>query len=213
MLSKQFFTIILVGLSLALAPRLGVAQSKRKLKAQAEAQAQAEAEAQRQVLNVHPGRNTQYVFRDGAVVQRLGTQLTPLAQNVRLPGGTKINVRSGIVELVTGKLTSLHEGDYVNADGGIVFATPGSAAAARGDSTVSPNAKFDSYIHIGSAAAPILTDEPTERELLFIRKIELLNRKVSLLTQTHTNLPNTDAVDKELKALDAQLKTAKRTAE
>ena len=159
---------------------------------------------------VRPGRTTQFLFTRGAVVQRIGTQLTPLSQNVRLPNGTKINVRSGIVELPTGKITTLREGDYVNAEGGIVFGSPASAAAARGDTTVAANAKFDPYVHVGTAPARVLGDAPTEREQLLMRKIELLNRKVALYGQTITNPPNTDAVDKQLQEIDAQLKTAKR---
>ena len=159
---------------------------------------------------VRPGRTTQFLFTRGAVVQRTGNQTTALTQNVRLPNGTKINVRSGIVELPTGKITTLREGDYVNAEGGIVFGTPASAAAARGDTTVATNAKFDPYVHVGTAPARVLGDAPTEREQLLMRKIELLNRKVALYGQTITNPPNTDAVDKQLQELDAQLKTAKR---
>ena len=159
---------------------------------------------------VRPGRTTQFLFTRGAVVQRVGTKITPLTQNVRLPNGTKINVRSGIVELPTGKITTLREGDYVNAEGGIVFGTPASAAAARGDTTVAANAKFDPYVHVGTAPARVLGDAPTEREQLLMRKIELLNRKMALYSQTVTNPPDTDAVDKQLQELDAQLKKAKR---
>jgi hypothetical protein len=159
---------------------------------------------------VQPNRNAQFLFTRGAVVQRLGNKLTPLTQNVRLPNGTKINVRSGIVELPTGKITTLREGDYVNAEGGVVFGTPASAAAARGDTTVAANSKFDSYVHVGTAPTRVLSDKPTERELLLMRKIELLNSKVTLLNQTTPNPPNTEAVDKQLQELDAQLKTAKR---
>ena len=159
---------------------------------------------------VHPGRTTQYLFARGAVVQRTGSKTTALTQNVRLPNGTKINVRSGIVELPTGKITTLRDGDYVNAEGGIVFGSPGSAAAARGDTTVSANAKFDSYVHVGTAPARVLGDTPTEREQLLMQKIELLNRKVALYGQTTVNPPNTEAVDKQLQELDTRLKTAKR---
>ncbi|MFD1874702.1 DUF6799 domain-containing protein [Hymenobacter bucti] len=182
---------MLLGASLAAAPRLSVAQPSGG-------------------QPVRPGRTTQYLFTRGAVVQRTGSQTTALTQNVRLPNGTKINVRSGIVELPTGKITTLREGDYVNAEGGIVFGTPASAAAARGDTTVAANAKFDPYVHVGTAPARVLGDAPTEREQLLMRKIELLSRKVALYGQTATNLPNTDAVDKQLQELDAQLKTAKR---
>jgi len=181
----------LLGASLALVPRPGQAQTSV-------------------VQTVRPNRNTQFLYLNGAVVQRLGTTTTPLTQNVRLPNGTKINVRSGIVELPTGKITTLRDGDYVNAEGGIVFGSPASAAAARGDTSVAANAKFDTYVHVGTAPARILGDAPTEREQLLMRKIELLSRKVTLLTQTNPNPPSTEAVDKQLSEIDTQLKTAKR---
>jgi hypothetical protein len=182
---------LLLGASLAFVPRPSQAQTSV-------------------VQPVRPNRNTQFLYLNGVVVQRLGTQTTPLTQNVRLPNGTKINVRSGIVELPTGKITTLRDGDYVNAEGGIVFGSPASAAAARGDTSVAANAKFDTYVHVGSAPARILGDAPTEREQLLMRKIELLSRKVTLLTQTNPNPPSTEAVDKQLQELDTQLKTAKR---
>ena len=184
-------TSLLLSASLAFVPRPGQAQTSV-------------------VQTVRPNRNTQFLYLNGVVVQRLGTQTTPLTQNVRLPNGTKINVRSGIVELPTGKITTLRDGDYVNAEGGIVFGSPASAAAARGDTSVAANAKFDTYVHVGSAPARILGDAPTEREQLLMRKIELLSRKVTLLTQTNPNPPSTEAVDKQLSEIDTQLKTAKR---
>ena len=188
---SSLFASLLLGTGLALAPRLSAAQTSV-------------------VQAVRPNRNTQFLYTKGTVVQKLGTTVTPLTQNVRLPNGTKINVRSGIVELPTGKITTLREGDYVNAEGGIVFGTPASAAAARGDTTVAANAKFDTYVHVGTAPARVLSDAPTEREQLLMRKIELLSRKVTLLTQTNPNPPSTEAVDKQLQDIDAQLKTAKR---
>jgi len=184
-------TSLLLSASLAFVPRPGQAQTSV-------------------VQTVRPNRNTQFLYLNGVVVQRLGTQTTPLTQNVRLPNGTKINVRSGIVELPTGKITTLRDGDYVNTEGGIVFGSPASAAAARGDTSVAANAKFDTYVHVGSAPARILGDAPTEREQLLMRKIELLSRKVTLLTQTNPNPPSTEAVDKQLSEIDTQLKTAKR---
>ena len=181
----------LLGASLAVAPHLSMAQTSV-------------------VQTVRPNRNTQFLYLNGVVVQKLGTQVTPLTQNVRLPNGTKINVRSGIVELPTGKITTLRDGDYVNAEGGIVFGSPASAAAARGVTTVATNAKFDTYVHVGKAPARVLSDAPNEREQLLMRKIELLTRKVTLLTQTNPNPPSTEAVDKQLSDIDEQLKTAKR---
>lgn len=163
---------------------------------------------------IRPSRTTQFVFQNGAVVQRLGTQVTPLSHNVRLPNGTKINVRSGIVEFPSGKITPLHEGDYLNAEGGIVFATPASAAAARGNYLVAANAKYDKYVQVGTAAvaAPTATgpDSAAVRELLLRQKVELLTRKVTLLQETHPNAPSTSAVDKQLQALDARLQAAGR---
>jgi hypothetical protein len=159
---------------------------------------------------VSPARNAQFLYTNGKVVQRVGKQTTSLTQNVRLPNGTKINVRSGIVELPTGKITTLRDGDYVNAEGGIVFGSPVSAAAARGDSTVAPNAKFDPYVHVGTAPARSLSDAPTDREQLLMRKIELLNRKVELLSQSVATPPDMSAVDKQIQELDTQIKTAKR---
>ncbi|QKG56837.1 hypothetical protein GKZ68_09500 [Hymenobacter sp. BRD128] len=158
---------------------------------------------------IRPNRNAQFVFRNGEVVQRLGTQITPLAQNIRLPNGTKINVKSGIVEFPGGKITSLHENDYINAEGGIVFSTPQSAAAARGDNSVDANAKYDKYVQVGTAPTTITADAPNEREQLLMQKIELLNRKVTLLQQTHPNPPSTDAVDRQLQDLDAKIKAMK----
>lgn len=166
---------------------------------------------------IRPNRNTQFVFQHERVVQRLGTQLTPLVQNVRLPNGTKINVRSGIVEFPSGKITPLHEGDYINAEGGIVFATPASAAAARGDYLTAVNAQYDKYVHVGTSAAPAGSsaataspDSAAVRELLLRQKVELLNRKLTLLQETHPNAPTTSAVDKQLQALDARLQAASR---
>lgn len=158
---------------------------------------------------IRPNRNAQFVFRNGEVVQRLGTQITPLAQNVRLPNGTKINVKSGIVEFPGGKITSLHENDYINAEGGIVFSTPQSAAAARGDNSVAADAKYTKYVQVGTAPTTITADAPNEREQLLMQKVELLTRKVTLLQQTHPNAPDTEAVDRQLTDLDTRLKAMK----
>jgi len=186
---SSFFTTALLGAALSLAAQPSHAQSGG--------------------APIRPNRNAQFVFRNGEVVQRLGTQVTPLAQNVRLPNGTKINVKSGIVEFPGGKITSLHEGDYINAEGGIVFGTPASAAAARGDNSVAADAKFDKYVQVGTAPTTITGDAPNEREQLLMHEVELLNRKVALLQQTHPNAPNTEVVDKQLQELDAKLKTLK----
>ncbi|NML64999.1 hypothetical protein HHL22_07245 [Hymenobacter sp. RP-2-7] len=166
-------------------------------------------------LPVKPTRNTQYVFRNGVVYERIGSQATPLVRNIRLPNGTKVNVKSGIVEFPSGKITSLHEGDYLNAEGGLVFATPASAAAARGDYAVAANAKYDQYVHVGTVIAPaavpgVNADSAAVREVLLQQKIELLNRKITLLQQTHPNAPSTSAVDKQLQTIDARLSSMKK---
>lgn len=164
---------------------------------------------------VRPNRNAQFVYRNGAVMQRLGNQLTPLAGNIRLPNGTKINVKSGIVEFPNGKITSLHENDYINAEGGIVFATPASAAAAKGDYSVAADAQYNKYVQVGTTtstvdATSVSRDSAGVRELLLRQKIELLNRKVALLQQTHPNAPSTEAVDKQLMLIDNRLQAAQK---
>lgn len=155
--------------------------------------------------------NSRFVLSEGAVVHQQGTKITALTQNVRLAGGTKINVKSGIVELPGGKITTLHEGDYVQADGGIVFKTPASAAAARGDKTaLPPDAQYDKYVQTGSAPNNFAEMEARvngldQRVQLMARKIKLLNEKITLLSQTRQKLPNTAQLDQQIKALDAQL--------
>ncbi|MGI4834389.1 MAG: DUF6799 domain-containing protein [Janthinobacterium lividum] len=193
---SSFFGATALGAALLVLPRLGAAQTSGG-------------------LPVKPTRNTQYVFRNGVVLERLGSQTTPLVRNIRLPNGTKVNVKSGIVEFPSGKITSLHEGDYLNADGGLVFATPASAAAARGDYAVAANAKYDQYVHVGKSAAAAPTaafssDSAAVREQLLQQKIELLTRKVTLLQQTHPNAPSTSAVDQQLQTIDARLTSMKR---
>ena len=156
--------------------------------------------------------NSQFVLVDGAVVHRQGSKTTTLTQNVRLAGGTKINVKSGIVELPGGKITTLHEGDYVKVDGGIVFATPASAAAARGEKTTPPaDAQYDKYVQTGGAPGNLGEMEARvnaldQRVLLMARKIQLLNEKITVLSKSKQKLPNTAQLDQQIKALDAQLK-------
>lgn len=158
--------------------------------------------------------NSQFVLLNGSVVHRQGAKSTALDQNVRLAGGTKINVKSGIVELPGGKITTLHEGDYVKPDGGIVFATPASAAAARGDNSVAADTQYDKYVQV--AAAPGNTGELEtrlnsldQRVQLMARKIKLLNDKITLLSAKKQKLPNTAQLDQQIKALDAQLTQVK----
>lgn len=154
--------------------------------------------------------NSQFLMQNGTVVHRQGSQITALTQNVRLTGGTKINYKSGIVELPGGKITTLHEGDYVKPDGGIVFTTPGSAAEARGDKTVAADAQYDKFVQ--PASAPTNTGELDarlnnldQRVQLMARKIKLLNDKITLLSKSKQKLPDTAQLDQQIKALDAQL--------
>ncbi len=150
--------------------------------------------------------STRFVMQNGEVVKRDGSQTTPLSQNVKLANGVKINYKNGIVEMPADKLTAsgkkitLREGDYVRADGGVVFATPGSAAAARGAAPTPPSATYEKYVQRGPGYA-----EPAQRVILLNKKIELLNQKISLLSQGRTDQPNTQAVDAQLTDLDAQL--------
>lgn len=154
----------------------------------------------------------QFVMQNGAVVRRRVGQTTGLTQNVRLPNGTKVNVKSGIVELPTGKMVTLREGDYVKADGGVMFATPQSAAASRGE-TVSPDAKYDPVLERG--AAPSATDvdarlgDLNRRVELMAQKIQLLNQKISLLSQGNPKAPDTSQLDGQIKALDEQLRAVR----
>ena len=145
-------------------------------------------------------------MRDGEVVKRDGNQTTPLTQNVKLANGVKINYKNGIVEMpadklnASGKKITLHEGDYVRVDGGVVFATPGSAAAAQNAAPTPPSAKYEKLVQRG----PGYTD-PAQRIPLLNKKIELLNQKMSLLSQGRTDLPDTKAIDAQLTDLEAQL--------
>jgi hypothetical protein len=151
-------------------------------------------------------------MQNGAVVRRRDGQTTGLSQNVRLPGGTKINVKSGIVELTTGKMITLKEGDYVKADGGVMFATPQSAAASRGE-TAPADAKFDDVIGVrpaaGSADVDARLGDLNRRVELMAQKIQLLNQKISLLSQNNPKAPDTSQLDGQIKALDEQLRAVK----
>ena len=149
---------------------------------------------------------TQFVMLNGDVVKHDGSQVTALSQNVKLANGVKINYKNGIVEMPADKLNpkgkkiTLREGDYVRADGGVVFATPGSAAAAKGAAPTPPSATYEKYVQRGPGYA-----EPAQRVLLLNKKIELLNQKISLLSQGRTDLPDTKSLDAQLTELDAQL--------
>ena len=150
--------------------------------------------------------STQFVMRSGEVVKRDGSQITPLSRNVKLAGGVKINYKNGIVEMpadklnASGKKITLREGDYVRADGGVVFATPGSAAAAKGAAPILPNATYEKYEQRGPGYA-----DPARSVPLLNKKIELLSQKISLLSQGRADLPNTKALDAQLTEVDAQL--------
>ena len=150
--------------------------------------------------------STRFVMQNGEVVKRDGSQVTALTKNVKLSSGVKINYKNGIVEMPadklnpTGKKITLREGDYVRADGGVVFATPASAAAAQGAAPTPPSASYDKLVQRGPGYA-----EPTQRVPMLNKKIELLNQKISLLSQGRSDLPDTKTLDAQLTELDAQL--------
>ena len=184
---NRFAFLLLTAACLATAPRLAAAQDGG--------------------FPVQTTPRTQFVMQNGGVVRRDGSQTTALTQNVKLASGVKINYKNGIIEMPAdkvnpqGKKITLREGDYVKADGGVVFATPGSAAAARGDAPSSTTpAKFDTYVQRGSGYA-----DPAMQVSLLNKKVELLTRKVNLLSQNQPVTPETKAIDDELAKLDTQL--------
>ncbi len=150
---------------------------------------------------------TQFVMQNGEVVRRDGSSTTPLTQNVKLTSGVKINYKNGIVEMPAdkvspqGKKITLQEGDYVKADGGVVFATPASAAAARGE-TAPAGARYDTYVQRGPGYS-----DPAMQVALLNKKVELLTQKVNLLSQNQPATPETKAIDDELAKLNMQLGT------
>ncbi|AII50960.1 DUF6799 domain-containing protein [Hymenobacter sp. APR13] len=153
----------------------------------------------------------QYVMHDAEVLLRQGTRLTPLTKNVVLPNGTKVNYKSGIVEFPTGKKTTLREGDYVTSAGDIVFATPASAAAARGDNSVPAGAQYTPYVQKGAApTAPATTTvtaigTPNDLTSLLTRKVQLLTEKISLMTPNPANQAAINSLNQQLQQLDAQI--------
>ena len=149
---------------------------------------------------VRPNPTTHYVYQNGEVVELLNGKVTRLTRNLRLPDGTKINHKSGMVEMPGGKIITLRAGDYVKADGGVVYATPGSAAYSRKDQTVSAAAKFDTYVQVGAASS-----SASEELRLLRKKVGLLTRKVALLGQGHTPPPAAAALDAELRETDEAL--------
>ena len=182
----RFVFLLLAAASLATAPRRAAAQDGG--------------------FPVETTARTQFVFKNGEVMRREGRVLTPLTQNVKLSSGVKINYKSGIVEMPAdkinpeGKKLTLREGDYVKADGAIVFATPGSAASARGAAPDGPSGKFTTYVQRGPGYA-----NPAMQMSLLNKKIELLNQKVSVLSQGRTDLPDTKALDAQLAQLETKL--------
>lgn len=166
-----------------------------------------QAAAQKTSLPAGTTAGSEFVMINGSVVHRQGTQTTAISDNLRLADGTKINISSGVVELPGGKTTTLHEGDFVRPDGGIVFATPSSAAAARGDQAPPAGAKFDKYVQVGSPTGELETrlNALDQRVQLMARKVKLLNDKITILSTSKQPLPNTAQLDQQIKALDAQL--------
>ncbi|MCA8829229.1 DUF6799 domain-containing protein [Hymenobacter pini] len=152
-----------------------------------------------------------FIMQNGEVVQVRGRRPMPLAHNVLLTNGTKINYKSGIVELPGGKITTLKEGDYVRPTGEIVFATAGSAAQARGDNSVPANAQFNTYTDPRPAPATPAAMETRLAEMnskidLMAEKIQLLNQKISLLSTNAQRPTDTSALDQKIQAIDAKLK-------
>ena len=165
------------------------------------------AAAQAGGFPVQTTSRTQFVMTSGEVQRREGTQTTHLTQNVKLPNGVKINYKNGIVEMPADKLNpqgqkiTLREGDYVRPDGGVVFATPASAASARGAAPTAPAAKYETYVQRGPGYA-----DTAGQAALLGKKVALLNQKIALLTQACPNAPDTKALDEQLAKLDAELK-------
>lgn len=152
-----------------------------------------------------------FMMQNGEVVLVQGKRPTALTKNVLLSNGTKINYKSGIVEFPGGKITTLKEGDYVRPSGDVVFASPASAAQARGDNSVPATAKFDTYVDPRPApATPAAMEtrlgEMNQKISLMAEKIQLLNQKISLLSTNAQRPTDTAALDQKIQAIDAKLK-------
>ncbi|SHL48882.1 DUF6799 domain-containing protein [Hymenobacter psychrotolerans] len=151
----------------------------------------------------------QYLMQNGEVVLRQNGRTVSLSKNVVLSNGTKVNYKSGIVEFPTGKKTTLREGDYVTIGGDVVFATPGSAAAARGDNSVPADAKFNKYVDRGttptSTTTTIIDSQANDLTTLLSRKIQLLNEKIGLMTPNPANQAAIESLNQQIKTLDAQI--------
>lgn len=189
---QRFAFLLLTAACLATAPRFAAAQDGG--------------------FPVQTTPRTQFVMQNGEVARREGenSPTTPLTQNVKLASGVKVNYKSGIVEMPAdkinpqGKKITLHDGDYVKADGGVVFATPASAAAARGKAYTQPDAKYDTYVQRGAGYT-----DPSVQVGLLKKKIELLNRKINLLSEGRSATPDTKAIDDELAQLELQITPTK----
>ncbi|UYZ65038.1 DUF6799 domain-containing protein [Hymenobacter weizhouensis] len=154
---------------------------------------------------------SRFVMQNGEVVLVQEGRPTPLTKNVLLADGTKINYKSGIVELPGGKKTTLKEGDYVRPDGGIVFATPASAAAARNEPAAAGPARFEPYVDprpdpTSPAALRTRLNELDTKISLMAEKIQLLNQKISLLSTNAQRPTDTSALDQQIQKLDEKLK-------
>ena len=186
---RFLFLVFAIG-SLATAPRLAAAQDGG--------------------YPVQTTPRTKFVFLNGEVVRLDGSQTTALTQKVKLASGVKINYKNGIVEMPAdkinpqGKKITLREGDYVRADGGVVFATPGSAGAAQGRAGSAPDANYEKYVQRGMGYA-----DPAAQVSVLTKKVELLTQKVALLSRGRTDLPDTKAIDDQLAQLNAQMTTPK----
>ena len=158
--------------------------------------------------------STQFLMQNGEVVRRDGGQISSLTQNVKLSNGVKINFKNGIVEMPAdkinpkGKKITLQEGDYVRPDGGVVFATPGSAAAARGDAAAGTpganGARYETYVQHGPGFS-----DPSIQVGLLQKKVELLTQKVQLLSRGRTDMPDTKSIDDQLTQINSQLNSPK----
>lgn len=174
------------------------------------ARAQSNTAPQQPAGAVATSANDRFVLQNGEVVLIKDGRPTPLTKNVLLSNGTKINYKSGIVELPGGKKTTLKEGDYVRPDGGIVFATPTSAAAARNEPAPAA-ARFEPYVDprptpASPAAMQARLTEMDTKISLMAEKIQLLNQKISLLTTNAQRPTNTTELDQRIKELDEKLK-------
>ncbi|MCC2548123.1 hypothetical protein LJY25_16860 [Hymenobacter sp. BT175] len=158
---------------------------------------------------VEANSTDQFLMKDGRVVLRRGSQLTALTQNVRLADGTKVNYKSGIVELSGGKIITLKDGDYVTMQGDVVYATPSSAAESRGDKSVPTGAQFEQYVdrqnpkNLTELEARL--DNMNSKITLMTQKIQLLNQKISLLSTGNQKAPDTSQLDQQIQTLDAQI--------